>query len=190
MAYADVDDLKTYLDISGTGDDLLLSSLIDRAQVLVENITRRDFEVLEDSTRYFDAVEDVDGKTLWVEDDLCAITTITNGDGVEVASDEYVTEPRNATPYYSIKLLTSSNKSWAYETDAENAISITGRWGWSTQPPADIVQAVIRLAAYLYRQRDNHSDLDRPVSVDGGMMLPTRFPADVMEICMQYRRTY
>lgn len=191
MAYATAAQLKTYLGITSSGDDSLLSDLIDRAQAIIEQYTRRTFEAAADSTRYFDAAEDVDGATLLLDEDLCAITSIINGDGVAVASGEYVTEPRNETPYYAIRLLSSSNKAWEYtdDGDPENAISITGRWAYSTTPPNDIVHATIRLAAFLYRQKESNADIDRPITTaDGGMILPSAIPADVRALLDRYRK--
>lgn len=188
MAYTTVSDLKTYLGVTGTGDDTLLGDLIDRAQKIIESATDRVFEASADTTRYFDAIDDVQGAVLWFDEDLCAITTVTNGDSVEVASDEYVTQPRNSTPYDSIKLLSSSNKSWTYSTDPENAISVEGKWAFSTSPPDDIVHATVRLAAYLYRQKDNAKELDRTVIAGNATILPANFPSDVMTIIRHYKR--
>lgn len=187
MAYATASDLKTYLDISGTTDDTLLAALISRAQAIIDRETGTTFEAANDSTRYFDAVTDIDGRYLMFDRWIASITTVTNGDSVEVTSSEYAKEPRGDGPYYGIKLLGSSTQGWTYTTDHENAITVVGRWAWSTTPPADIVHATLRLAAFLYRQRDNANDVDRAIVVGNATVLPSQMPADVRTLIMPYR---
>ena len=147
--------VKTYLGISGSGDDTLFGTLGLAAQKIIHAYTGRTFAAAADSTQYLDAVRDVDGLTLRLPADLCAITSVTNGDGVAVAAASYICEPRNATPWYALTLLASKGLVWEYTTDPENAITIVGRWAYSTTAGYDIVQAATRLTAWLYRQKDS-----------------------------------
>jgi hypothetical protein len=186
--YVTVSTVKRYLGITATTDDVLIAELIAAAQGLIEQYTGRVFEAGTDSTRYFDAVRDIDGATLYLDYDLCAITTVTNGDSVAVSSSEYTTRPRNATPYYAIQILPSAAKTWTYTTDHEDAISIVGRWAYSTAPSADIRQACTRLSAYLYRQKDNANDLDRALVVGNATVLPGQIPEDIRVLLRPYRR--
>ena len=191
MAYTTVSALKTYLGVVGNTDDALLTALIARAQAIVDAYCGRTFEAAQDSTRKLDAKLSVspDKRTLYVERDLCAITSITNGDGVSVAASEYVTEPRWETPFYGVTLKRESDIRWTWDNTPEDAITVVGRWAYSATAPADIVQATERLAAYLYRQKDNMSDLDRAVAVSGNMtVLPQSLPRDVQLILAPYRR--
>jgi hypothetical protein len=191
MAYTTVSALKTYLGVVGNTDDALLTALIARAQAIVDAYCGRTFEAAQDSTRKLDAKLSVspDKRTLYVERDLCAITSITNGDGVSVAASEYVTEPRWETPFYGVTLKRESDIRWTWDNTPEDAITVVGRWAYSATAPADIVQATERLAAYLYRQKDNMSDLDRAVAVSSNMtVLPQSLPRDVQLILAPYRR--
>lgn len=191
MAYTTVSALKTYLGVVGNTDDALLTALIARAQAIVDAYCGRTFEAAQDSTRKLDAKLSVspDKRTLYVERDLCAITSITNGDGVSVAASEYVTEPRWEKPFYGITLKRESDIRWTWDNTPEDAITVVGRWAYSATAPADIVQATERLAAYLYRQKDNMSDLDRAVAVSSNMtVLPQSLPRDVQLILAPYRR--
>jgi hypothetical protein len=194
MAYLSTADLKVYLGIATgqTGDDTLLATLAGAAQAFVEQYTRRAFEHSGTAAiRYHDAVGDVDAAQglLFLRGDLCAITSVTNGDGVVVTAAQYVTEPRSTAPYWALRLLPSSNVVWTFTTDEIGAIAISGKWAYSATPPADIVQATTRLAAYLYRQKDNSLDLDRAVALGGsGMLLPTALPADLKALLEPYRR--
>lgn len=187
--YCGVVELRDYLGVSSTTDDALLNSFILAAKRIIDDNTGRTFEASSDSTRYFDAIQDVQGSTLYLGHyDLCAITTITNGDGTTLNTDHYVTEPRNGTPYYAIKLKASAGKSWVYMTDPENAISITGRWAYSTTAPDSIGHACKRLAGYLYRQKDNAGDLDRALVVGNSTILPNQIPSDIRMIIQPYRK--
>jgi hypothetical protein len=124
----------------------------------------------------------VDGDTIYLDEDLAAITTVTNGDGTTLTAAQYATEPRNRTPYYAIKIRSSASVAWEYSSttdDHENAIAITGKWAYSVTAPADIVQACVRLAGYLYRQKDNAAELDRPIVAGNATILPSRLPADL-----------
>lgn len=193
MAYASVTQLKTLIDIdaSETSDDALLGDLIDRAQAMIEAYTSRIFEATEDTTLTFDARLDVEedgaGRTLYLGySDLCQITSIENGDGSAVV--DYVALPNRATPYYAIKLKESAD-SWTYVSDPEDAISITGRWAYSVSPPADIVQACLRLAAWMYRQRDTGADADATsITAQGVVVQPSAMPRDVMQMLRPYRK--
>ena len=189
MAYCSLAQMKTYVGATDNDDDALLTDCITRAEAVIDRATKRRFEATADSTRTFDAVYDVAGRTLYLDADLCAITAITNGDGAAITALQVVSEPRNHAPYYALTLKASTGLAWTYETDPEDAISVTGRWAYSTTPPADIEQACVRLAAWLYRQKDSSSDLDRPmVSMDGATLLPAQIPADVQRMLQPYVR--
>ena len=187
--YATVEQLKHYLGITTGTDDALLSSMLARAQTMIDTHTRRTFEYGTAAARTFDAVADVDGAVLWLDTDLCAITSVTNGDGVAVTSGQYVTEPRRVTPYYALRLLSSANVAWTYTTDHEGAISIVGKWAYSATAPEDIAHCALRLAAWLYRQKDTAADLDRPILAgDGNVILPMALPKDVLDLLKPYRK--
>ena len=133
MSYASLSALKAYLDIDGTGDDALLNDLLRRAQSLIDTHTRRTFEATVATTRYFDPTDTgiVRGARLYLGKDLCQISSVTNGDAEVVAAADYVTEPRNDTPYYALTLRSQSGIAWTYDDDSENAIAISGFWAYS-----------------------------------------------------------
>lgn len=188
MAYLDNTSLKTYLGISDSGDDTLLTTLIAAAQAAVDAHCRQTFEAAADTTRYFDPTRDVEGRDLFLDAPLCAITTLTNGDGNTVDSSKYVKEPRNSTPWYKLTLKSDAGIAWTYSGAPENAISIAGKWAYSTSAPADIVQACKLLAGYMYRRRNNALDLDRAVQVGEATILPLSIPRDVLTLLRPYRR--
>lgn len=188
-----VSDLKAYLGITGAGDDDLLTSLIARAEKAISTYCDRVFTCAADTTRYFTVGENTEGDCLWFDEDLAQITTVTNdADGSSpqtlTVNTDYVTQPRNTTPYYGLKLLGSSSKFWDYTSNAEMGISITGRWAYSVTPPQDIIHATTRLAAFYYRQKDAQV-FDTTAIPDAGVItIPQGVPKDVQIILAPYRK--
>jgi len=190
VAYCTVDSVKQYLGIDSSSDDNLIDTIVTRSQAVIDKYCTRTFAASADTTRYFDAVEDISGPYLWFGDDLASITTVTNGDSTTISSSDYVTEPRNKTPYSGIKLKAATGIIWTYTTSPENAISITGKWAYSATAPSDIEHACLVLAAWLYRYKDTINEgSDRPiVTADGVTILPSQLPRQVMQILRPYRR--
>ena len=187
--YVSVRDLKRYRGITTDTDDVLINEIILSAQTWIDTFTGTTFEASADTTRYFHATKDTQGRVLWLDYDLCAVTTVTNGDATTVTSGQYTTLPRNGTPWNRLRLLSSADIAWTYTDDPEDAISIAGRWGYSTTPPLDIEHACRRLAAYLYNQKDTLEQLDRPLATgDGNILLPGQIPADVLMMLRPYQR--
>lgn len=191
MAYCVAADVKTYLGVAAATDDALITALIARAQQAIDTHTMRTFEASANTERTFDTSRDIVGPTLWLDEDLCSIDEITNGDGTEVTSTQYTTEPRNETPYFAIRLLSSASIIWETDTtnyDHEDSITVSGKWAFSTTPPADIVHACIRLAAYFYRQKDAQV-FDTTATPELGIItVPQGIPRDVELILKPYIR--
>lgn len=185
MAYATPIQLKDYLGITNSTDDNLLDDFISRAEGIIDAYTGRRFEA-ETDTRYFQE-SDTDGNELPLYgNDLLTITKLTNGNGVEIAAADYRLFPRNDSPKWLIKL--DSDQAWNFSTD-ESEITVAGTWGYSATAPADIEHACIRLAAFLYRQKDTSADIDRPmVTGDGVTIMPSGLPVDVQKMLDRYKR--
>lgn len=170
-----------------TADDTLLIDLLQAVAALIDTHTGRTFVAASDTTRHYDARCDVEGANLYV-DDLCAITTITNGDGVVVAANEYTTKPKDSTPYWRIRLLGSSGKAWTYDTDPEDAITILGRHAYSITAPEDVKRANIMGAAALYRMAASNES-DRPIVAGGGIVIePSKLPPTFWTLINPYVR--
>jgi hypothetical protein len=194
MAYTTPALLKTYVGVGDAGDDVLLTSLINAAQKYIEDDRGYAFEASADVARKFTVGKDTEGRELYLDAWLCQITSIvTNADAtvpVTLLATEYVTHPRNYTPYHAIELLWSSNNTWTYTTNPQNGIVVTGRWAWSLTAPADIIHACNRLAAYFYRQKDA-GVYDVTAIPDAGIIqIPQGIPADVAKILNTYPKGY
>jgi hypothetical protein len=186
MAYIAPIILRSYLN-TPVEDDALLTHFALAAEQCIENVTSRRFKVETDTTRYF-TVRDACNGTLYFDEDLAQTpTTVTNGDGTVITSAQYVLVDRNRPPYYAIRLKSTTGLFWTYLSDPEDAIAITGRWGWSTTLPADVEQMCIRLAAYFYRQK-NISVLEIFVDANSQLKVPHGFPSDLKEMLDFYRK--
>lgn len=193
MAYASVAQLRAYMGLDVNDDDPLLESLLTRAQFAIDNYTHRTFEAAADTTKLFDAEQDTSDHYMvldWTPYvlDLCQITTVINGDGTSISASSYVTNPRNQTPWYGLRFKLNSGLYWTFDQDPENAISITGRWAYSVTAPADIVHATVRMATYMYRQKDANTFDVTAIPGAGVIEVPQGIPRDVGKILEPYRR--
>jgi len=179
MAYTDIGAVKRYLGISESTDDELIGELIAAAQTQIDGYCHRTFEAEKDSTRYFDySREYIAGSDLILNDEICSITTVTNGDGVAVASNEYTTVPRNETPYTRIRILSNSGKQWQYTDEWMDSISVTGKWAFSESADDAIARACTRLTAFKFRAKD--APLTDVTAIEAGTVIKTPgIPADV-----------
>lgn len=132
MAYISTTDLKTYLGISGSGDDALLAQLNNAASARIDSFTGRTFWAGADTTKYFDPSRDIIGGILYLDADLSYLTSVTDGNSVSLTADIYH-NPRNTTPWYALGLVSSSNLSWDYDDDVQNSITVIGRWAHMQQ---------------------------------------------------------
>jgi len=154
MVYVTTTALKAYLGITTSGDDSLLSSLINAAQSVVEGPypgTDRTWEARTE-TRYYD----YQSRTrLDLDDDLISVTTLTNGDGETLTEDtDFYLRPYGGPPYRWIEIKSDGGESFQWSGTPQKALSLLGSWGYTTTAPQRIVQATKRLAAYYYHQKD------------------------------------
>jgi len=193
MAYTTAALVKSYLGITGSGDDTLIGLLIDQACTAIDSHCQRTFSASADSTRNYTVGEDTFGDVLYFDEDICAITSVTNdADGSSPVSltqnTHYIAMPRNTTPYHAIRLLNSSNYYWTYTTDPEKGITVVGKFAYSTTPPNDIIHATERLVGYYYRQKDSQV-FDVTAIPDAGVItIPQGIPEDVKMLLKPYVR--
>lgn len=186
MAYCTVEQVRAYIGTSKTVDDVLLQNFIERATARINSHCQRTFERREE-TRYYDAVQDVDGRLLILDDDLLSVTSVVNGDGTTVPASAYILLPANSSPKWAIKLKSSSAVSWTYVDDPEQAITVTGTWGYSAVAPDDIVHAAIRLTAWYYHQADAPFETQGLPEL-GVVTVPSDMPPDIKALLAPYQR--
>ena len=154
MAYTTLSDVKTYLGIASanTDDDALLTDLLGTAQAMVDAHCGRTFEASSETTRYLDACyPTVIGRLLYLDRDLCAVSSVANGDGSIIASTDYRMRPA-APPYQTIQLTIASGLTWTFTGDPWQAIEITGKWAYSASAPDAVVTATKVVTKWLYDQ--------------------------------------
>lgn len=195
MPYTTAAAVKSYLGITSSSDDALLTTLISSAQAAIDTYTHRTFEAATDTTKYFDAEDDTSESYTMLDWtpyglDLAQITSIVNGDGVTIPASAYVLEPRHYPPYYGVKLKVSSGLYFEYDNDSdhENAVAVTGRWAYSITAPADVVHACIEIASLFYKQRDSNTDALRPIIAGNATILPIGLSTQSREILNNYKR--
>lgn len=184
MAYATLNELKTYLNVQSSADDTLLTALLERATAVIERYACRRFAASADETRSLTASQvDTASGLLFLYEDLVAVTEVRDGYGTEIASSDYALMPPRG-PHYAIQRLSGS---W-WPNRSGVVAQITGRWAYSVTPPPDIVHVCLRLAGYFYRQKDAQV-FDVTAFPDAGQItIPRGIPADVKVILEFYRR--
>ena len=191
MAYITLAELKAYGDWPSSDDDALLESCITRAQQAIETYTGRAFESSSDdvAARYYSSADEyIDGYTMYLDDDLLAVESITIGSDT-VPSSDYVTVPRNDAPYYALTLRECCPYEWGdYDDDPIDNITITANWAYSLAAPADVKQATLRLCKYFYHSANASQDADRTIVMDGVTISPTSMPKDVISLLARYMR--
>lgn len=196
MAYVSVADMKTFLEITSSSDDALLADMIESASRTVDHMVNRTFEATTTTTRKFTPLPQwyggniqSDGRTLMFDEDLCALTSITNGDGNVIPSTEYYLVAPNSTVYYGVALKTLSTYNWTYTGSPEQSVLITGKWAYSETCPANVAMAVKKIVKHFYTSRSAESDSDRDVlSADGVVIAASKIPASVTKLMSPYVR--
>jgi len=186
--YASLGTLRQYLSAGGalgTTDNALLTNCLVRAERQIDDYTRRVF-VAEPGTSYYGwaEAERARGKALWLDRDLYRLQALYNGDGGTIPVGSVWTEPRNEGPPYRILRL-MSGYAWTWSTDRD--VIVVGTWGYSLTPPASIVQATVRLAAHLYRQKDVGVTDVAGFEAGGEVTYAGGMPRDVMWLLSPFR---
>lgn len=186
MAYATAQDLITYLGATSQRDTTVLEAFIGRAERIIDVACRRTFAASDATRFYTQHSARITGSLLVLDDDLLSLSQVINGTGEEIPTSGIWLEPLNTPPYGHLRL--KSGYVWTFNTDGE--IQVTGMWGYAATVPADITQATIRLAAFLYRQKDTSADIDRAMLTgDGVTIMPSALPNDVTMMLASYQRS-
>lgn len=134
-AYATLAEFKAYASDRGgddptadTPDDVVIENLLKAASKFLDTKTGRRFTPYVE-TRYYCVP---DGRTLYLDDDLLEVISITNGDATTLSSSDYNLQPRNSSPRYAIRLKEATSVTWESDSDSnsEDVIAVAGIWGF------------------------------------------------------------
>jgi hypothetical protein len=152
--YVTVAELKAYLRITDTSDDVQVALWVTTASRAVDDHCGRQFgQVAEAEARTYTTAYDRFAYNYGVEiDDLQDITDLEVADSGEAAITDYTLWPRNAV---------AKGRPYERITDAASgAITITGLWGWSAVPVPVKMATLIQASRFAARR-------DSPFGVAG-----------------------
>lgn len=183
--------VKEYLRLTAglDADDQLLEQFIDSSETQLENWTSRKFKA-QKQTRVYDYPDD-DPYSILLDGDLQKAIRLTNGDGTVIPAVDFVYQPANRgiandrKPAFAITLI--NDAVFTYDTTPIQCIKLRGWWGWSMEPNAYTEQAVKRLTAFLYKQKDSQV-FDSTAFLDGGVLvIPQGIPKYVADFINYHR---
>jgi len=186
--YSTLAEFKSWHVISSTNapDDTVIEQCIEAASRYFDGESGRTFYARTE-TRYYDVPE---SRSLRLDDDLIAISTLTNGDGTVITSG-YNLIPKNKAPYWEIRLKDSSSTLWMPDGDGnyEMVISVAGTWGYAATAPHDVRQACLMIAQSMYVRRvgENVSSAVK-ITAFGVVVTPQDVPSIAAAIIQKYRR--
>jgi hypothetical protein len=133
--YITTSDFKAFQRVTSTdaADDLVIDAIVENTSRFIDDYTGRHFYPTIE-TRLYDIPNSnfPDRDTIFLDEDLLSLTTLTNGDLSVITNTDYIVNPVNSTPYYSVKLRNTSNISWQSNAagSSEQCISVNGVWGF------------------------------------------------------------
>lgn len=178
-------------------DDAVIENMVEQASRAIDLFCGRTFYARTSETRYFDMPY---GRELVVDDDLLAITTLTNGDATTITSTYYNLYPYNTLPYYAIRLKESSGLMWASDTNGnrEAVITVLGTWGYvdragTTARDVRVIrtteQVCLALVLNAYKKRSGELNGGvATVTAAGVVITPDDIPAAERKLLMSYVR--
>lgn len=189
--YTTLQNIKDLLNPLGmatnTTDDSVIERLVEGASRLIDTMTGRTFYARTE-TRLFDVPS---GVTLFLDDDLISVSTLTNGDTTVLTTSDYRLLPANTSPKFAIKLKESSTYSWEGTSAGNNeaVISVAGSWGWSASVVNDIRMACEMIVNNVYRNRyGTNTQGAAQVTGAGVIITPQDVPSSARVIIESYRR--
>ena len=170
MAYTTLAALKSFGGFTEDDHDVILSAMIGTAQTIIEDRTKRVFEVADETDQDFSRVRGIEsnrfsGNTLYfyteLADEASAITD----------SPTVIYLPENGPPYYGCY---KTDGAWAYPT-----VTVTGYWGVSKTASPTVEITCLKIALWLYESTNSTSGGAVVVTPEGQVLLPKGLPNDI-----------
>lgn len=193
--YCTVEEIKeTLADTAWDASyDRLLSRLITSASRALDRLTgwgEGAFLVTADATRYFDGSG---GREQWLDALAAAPTSVAVAESGDLnsyttwTSSNYLPWPYNTTPYLRLDIdQLNGTKSLWYRYP--KSVKVVGRFGFSTEPPADVQMATI-IQATRWFKRGQQAFRDTGAIAELGQLTYTKaLDPDVAEMVKYLRR--
>lgn len=176
-----------------TVDDGTIENLLARASRYIDGKTQREFYPSIE-TQYYDIPRD--GDKLFVND-LCAVVTLTNGDGSVIPSTAYRLYDRNQTPYYALSLLSSSGVAWTLDAagESQQVIALKGLFTFRADydeawrlTGAVLTTAITNVAASTFACTTGKLTAGMIVKIDDEIMIVNSLAASTVDTITPYAR--
>lgn len=118
-----------------TVDDAFLKSCITQASAMMTAHCNRVFVPFVSSFTFDARGQHVGPYHLDVSEDLLEVSALTNGDGAAIAGSAFVLRPSNVFPKWRVHLKQSSGIAFTYSDDWEDAITLSGTFGFHEDYP-------------------------------------------------------
>lgn len=145
--YCTADEVKT-LNQDPDMDDAVLDLLIAPVCEGIDTYCRQSFEAVE-ASRLYDYAK---ARELRLREPLLELDEVTTNAGQTFDANDFILEPYSGPPFYKLKL--KANQLFNWSGSAEQAITVTGTWGWSATVPAGVKTAAILWVSDLYATAD------------------------------------
>lgn len=179
MGYTTLAALKSYGGFEGDEEDELLNALIGSATSIIEDHTQRVFEVDSETDQSFSKLN-LPTESRFLGNELYFHSELAEEASAITDSPTVTYLPEDGPPYWGMY---KTDGAWAYPT-----VTVTGYWGYSRTPPPTIEIACLRLAKWLYDQRDTTQGAAAVITPDGQVLLPRGLPDDVVTLLKPYRK--
>jgi hypothetical protein len=197
--YITLAQLKTYLGLSGSGQDTNLENAVEAASREIDAYCGRFFYQTSSDTKYFTPINPLylDVPDISTPSGL-AVLIDTSDDGTHdttlTINTDFYTKPLDAgndvqgvqyQPITNISIL-DTRSSERFDTTIVKQVKITAQWGWSAVPQA-IEQATFLQATRLFKRKDS------PFSVYGNPETGTgelfnKFDPDALKLIRAYQK--
>lgn len=189
--YTTLADLKSYLRVSDTADDVQIGLAVTAASRAIDRTCRRQFGQTTSQARIYTPRVGSGGRFVVDVDDVQDVTGIlvatdTAGDGgFATAVTDYRIGPRNAGvdgyPYTRLSLISAPL--------VADSVRVTALWGW-TAVPATIREACLVQASRFHARRDSPFGIAGSPEAGSEMRLMSKVDVDVAVMLRPYTRRW
>lgn len=169
--------LKTWLNLSATGDDVLLARLVTAASAFVENWLGRTVGL----TAYVEARDGTGGSTLGF-----TVTPVVTMTSLAIDGNPVLPSPDSIAPGYVFSPSRLALIGGCFRRGFGNVL--VGYQAGYADVPAEVEQAVIELAALRYRERERIGLVSKGLAGETTSFAQKDMPADVATALQRYRK--